>query len=99
MTSMKDNDNVVNMNTRIELLYIESKTFEEESFRLIYQKQNYLMSQLQKKKKNKFYAQEISFEKVSAERPYSDVVPKEKHKPIAENLALLRDIYRQGYSC
>ena len=97
MTSMKDNDNVVNMNTRIELLYIESKTFQEESFRLIYQ--NYLMSQLQKKKKNKFYAQEISFEKVSAERPYSDVVPKEKHKPIAENLALVRDIYRQGYSC
>ena len=89
MTSMKDN--VVNMNTRIEQLYIESKKFEEENFRLIYQKQNDLMSQFSQLQK-KFDAQEIAFHNTSAVSSDSEVVPKEEHERIVENLALERDI-------
>ena len=89
MTSMKDN--FVNMNTRIEQLYIESKNFEEENFKLIYQKQNDLMSRFSELQ-NKFDAQETSFHNTSAVRSESDVVPKEEHERIVENLSLERDI-------
>ena len=89
MTSMKDN--VVNMNTRIEQLYIESKKFEEENFRLIYQNQNDLMSQFSQLQK-KFDTQEIPFHNTSAVSSDSDVVPKEEHERIVENLTLERDI-------
>ena len=72
MTSMKDN--VVNMNVRIEWLYFEYKKFEEEKFRLIYQKQSDVMSQFSQLQK-RFDAQEISFHNTLPVHTNSDVLP------------------------